>query len=76
MPGMFSRHFGLKLWAAGSNIKSGINTKRCLATLLCYVKIDLMQTYADNLNILRVYQSFNRNHSSIVVSSQVHHYLI
>ena len=26
MPGMFSRHFGFKLWAAESNIKSGLNT--------------------------------------------------
>ena len=67
MPGMFSRHFGFKLWAAGSNIKSGIDTKRCLATLVCYVKIDLMQTYADNLNTLLVYQSFNRKFTHYLI---------
>ena len=60
MPGMFFRHFGFKLWAAGSNMKSGIDTKRCLATLVCYVKIYLMQNICGQLNILLGNRTFRR----------------
>ena len=39
---------GLNFWAAGSNIKSGVDTKRCLATLVCMLRSTSCKTYADN----------------------------